>query len=395
MTAPLSIQQERETYVREDGTTFTRDDIFVKLSVVFRESMLAKLKGPKLSVYLCIALHCGNEDMESWPSIPTIEKETGYSHAATLKALKDLQTLQMIRVFHQFKENGACDSNIYQVGGYATMGGRSPSNPRVGQAVAEGGSAGDLKEESKEEETIEEEASQQPPAGAVLEQTPDTGEEVRLITPLEPETLPPAAEVGEVLALSLPGMHIVKNSTKGEVAEIIAEPEDTVIRCPLCETEHVWPSSKTKRRKAQSLMCHPGESKSRGGCGAYFIVRPPAHAVEQTVYAHPATKGMGEWTVTFDYPAAPPVTKRLPIDSDDTVRRLFSYWERDSEIVKSKLYWASTQPWMMHHGNKSPNTIEHVLAAVDKSRKNKEEKYIRGHSEVTPEDLVLHISEEL
>jgi len=66
--APLAIAEQKETYIREDGSTFTRSDIFVKLAVTFRDRMLAQLKGPPLSVYLCIALHCGGEEMASYPS---------------------------------------------------------------------------------------------------------------------------------------------------------------------------------------------------------------------------------------------------------------------------------------------------------------------------------------
>ena len=84
--APLAISEQRETYVREDGSTFTRSDIFVKLAVTFRDTMLAKLKGPPLSVYLCIALHCGNASMTAWPSLETIAIKTGYSKRAVITA---------------------------------------------------------------------------------------------------------------------------------------------------------------------------------------------------------------------------------------------------------------------------------------------------------------------
>jgi len=161
--APLSIQQEHETYVREDGSTFTRRDIFVKLSVVFRDRMLRKLKGPKLSVYLCIALHCGNEEMIAWPSIVTIEAETGYGHTAVIGAIQDLEAMELIEVEHRLKADGSADSNRYKVRGYATMGeGSSPSVPPVVHLVNGGSSPSVPKEESMEEE---EPSELFPPAG--------------------------------------------------------------------------------------------------------------------------------------------------------------------------------------------------------------------------------------
>lgn len=119
---PLSIQQERETYVREDGTTFTRDDIFVKLAVTFRENMLSALRGAKLSVYLCVALHCGGKEMESWPSVPTIAEETGYKERQVQYALRELEGMGLVEAEARRKEDGSRNSNRYKIHGYATMG---------------------------------------------------------------------------------------------------------------------------------------------------------------------------------------------------------------------------------------------------------------------------------
>ena len=157
---PLSIQQERETYIREDGSTFTRADIFVKLSVAFRDNMLQTLKGPKLSVYLCIALHCGNEDMIAWPSIVTIESETGYKHTAVIGALQALEKMNLIAVEHRLKPDGSADSNRYKVQGLVTMGGSTPSVPpkaaEVVHLVNWGSTPSVPKEESMKEEKKEE-----------------------------------------------------------------------------------------------------------------------------------------------------------------------------------------------------------------------------------------------
>lgn len=178
--AALSIQQEHETYVREDGTTFTRRDIFVKLSVAFRDRMLCKLKGPKLSVYLCIALHCSGEEMVSWPSIVTIEEETGYGHTAVIGAVKELEAMGLIEVEHRLKADGSADSNRYKVRGYATMGeGSSPSVPPVVHLVNGGSSPSGIEEESIEEEAREEAVFSEPaPAGGKSKERRSNGDSI-------------------------------------------------------------------------------------------------------------------------------------------------------------------------------------------------------------------------
>lgn len=123
--APLSIAEERATYVRSDGSTFTREDIYVKLYVTFRDEMLAALKGPPLSVYLCIALHCGKEGMTAYPSIATICEETGYSNRAVITAAQKLQGMGLIEAVGVHKSG----SHIYRVRGYASMGEQRPYEP--------------------------------------------------------------------------------------------------------------------------------------------------------------------------------------------------------------------------------------------------------------------------
>ena len=125
--APVSISESREVYLREDGSTFTRKDIFVKLDVTFRDRMLRVLKGPPLSVFLCIALHC-DASMTSFPSISAIENETGYSRPAVLEALEFLINSGLVERQHRQHENGDADSNRYTIRGYFTMGGKPVAN---------------------------------------------------------------------------------------------------------------------------------------------------------------------------------------------------------------------------------------------------------------------------
>lgn len=120
MSTPLSIAEERETYLRDDGTTFTREDVYVKLAVTFRDNMLRRLKGPKLSVFLCVALHC-NRDMNAWPSTKQIQDETGYSNRAVITAIDDLSKMGLLTK-RQVKNAGEYDNNRYEVQQFFTMG---------------------------------------------------------------------------------------------------------------------------------------------------------------------------------------------------------------------------------------------------------------------------------
>lgn len=152
--APISITEQHETFVRKDGSTYTRKDIFVKLYVTFRDAMLAQLKGPRLSVYLCIALHCG-EDMTSYPSFKTIGRESGYGRRAVISAVNDLVAMNLVERRGRWTEKGDPDSNLYTVKGYIGMGG-SASNALPGAPDAPGVvNGGAPKEEPIEEEPIE------------------------------------------------------------------------------------------------------------------------------------------------------------------------------------------------------------------------------------------------
>lgn len=117
----LGVTNQREHFVREDGSTYTRNDIFVKLSVTFRDRMLRKLKGAKLSVLLCISLHCG-EDMQAFPSLATIADETDYTEQSVRTAIKELEEAGLIEVVPRFQKNHGQTSNLYKVHGFITMG---------------------------------------------------------------------------------------------------------------------------------------------------------------------------------------------------------------------------------------------------------------------------------
>jgi DNA-binding transcriptional ArsR family regulator len=90
--------------------------VYVKLLVAFRRQALRKLKGAPLSVFICLALHVG-EDGYANPSIETIMQETGYGRATVCSALDVLYDLGLVERVKRYKQ-----SNKYYVRGYAWFG---------------------------------------------------------------------------------------------------------------------------------------------------------------------------------------------------------------------------------------------------------------------------------
>lgn len=220
--APLSIQQEREVYFREDGSTFTREDIFVKLAVTFRDNMLAKLKGPKLSVFLCIALHCG-EDMESWPSLSTIERETGYTRKAVVGAIKELETLGLLSVDRAERPQLTHTSNRYSIKSFFSMGNKEASILSTPGLVDSVHQASILS--TPEEETMKKKPEKKAAASAAV---PDK------------LTLDNYAEMGY--------------NVSGPI-KVVHYPEDEEFTCPnpMCAEQVVWAT--LNKRKATCPHC--------------------------------------------------------------------------------------------------------------------------------------------
>jgi len=129
-SAPVVISESRHVYLREDGTSFTRDDIYVKLAVTFRDSMLRRLKGVQLSVFLCVALHC-DTTMAAYPSLSTIVKETGYSRPHVIDALQRLEESNLIGVTHRSSKDGGSVTNRYHIKGFVTMGKKDTDNAEI------------------------------------------------------------------------------------------------------------------------------------------------------------------------------------------------------------------------------------------------------------------------
>ena len=64
------VHEETKAYDSLGGTRSEKRG-YLKISNAFRDNLLRELKGPRLSVLLCLALHAG-ADGEAWPSLTTI-----------------------------------------------------------------------------------------------------------------------------------------------------------------------------------------------------------------------------------------------------------------------------------------------------------------------------------
>ena len=104
-----------EYYITDTGEQFTRPDVHIRLSAKFRDQQLAQLKGAPLSVFLCLALHIGQEG-RSYPSISLICRETGYNKDTVFQALNKLEFMGYIaRRQKTDPETKRFKSNVYQL----------------------------------------------------------------------------------------------------------------------------------------------------------------------------------------------------------------------------------------------------------------------------------------
>ena len=111
----IGIFKGLEPLVFDDGRQEVKKEFYIKLYGKFRDGHLKQLKGPALSVFLCIALH-SDERGYSFPSVPLISKETGYKRDAIYKALDYLESMKFIvRVKRRDKKSQKLLSNLYRV----------------------------------------------------------------------------------------------------------------------------------------------------------------------------------------------------------------------------------------------------------------------------------------
>ena len=108
--------------VREErgagATSLVWTDFYIKFKVAFRKKALRALKGAKLSVFLCLALHVDRHRVAK-PGIESIMRETGYSRGVVCSALDELETLGLVT-----KLSSRRGTDQYQLKGYAWFGTR-------------------------------------------------------------------------------------------------------------------------------------------------------------------------------------------------------------------------------------------------------------------------------
>jgi len=100
-----------------EGVDLVWTDFYIKLKVAFRKRALRKLKGARLSVFLCLALHVDRDGIAKPGGIEAIMHETGYSRGAVCSALEELASAGLIRRLRQHR-----GADQYRVLGYAWFG---------------------------------------------------------------------------------------------------------------------------------------------------------------------------------------------------------------------------------------------------------------------------------
>jgi len=98
LTSPeptITIHRGDDFYISDTGTQERCKSVYLKLSVRFREKQLYHLKGPLLSVFICLALHI-QENGTCFPSVSLISHETGYNRDTVFKSLKKLELMGYI-----------------------------------------------------------------------------------------------------------------------------------------------------------------------------------------------------------------------------------------------------------------------------------------------------------
>jgi hypothetical protein len=111
----IGIFKGLEPIVYDNGQQEVKREFYIKLYGKFRENHLEQLKGPPISIFLCIALH-SDEKGYSYPSVKLMTKETGYKPDAIYKALHYLESMKFIVRIHR-KENKTKKlmSNLYRI----------------------------------------------------------------------------------------------------------------------------------------------------------------------------------------------------------------------------------------------------------------------------------------
>ena len=120
----IAIVQESGIDYRLGASPLPWTEVYIKFKVAFRQRALRELKGSKLSVFICLALHMDSGGYAE-PSIDTICEETGYEREAVCNAITDLGNLGLVEKHRRRRR-----TSRYQVKGYAWFG-KGPSQPAL------------------------------------------------------------------------------------------------------------------------------------------------------------------------------------------------------------------------------------------------------------------------
>jgi hypothetical protein len=95
------------------------NDYYIKLKTSFRKEALRRLKGVKLAVFLCLALHM-DRDGVSAPGVERLMWETGYARSTVCSALEELcsPSLHLIEKLPAHRRA----TNRYRLRGYVWFG---------------------------------------------------------------------------------------------------------------------------------------------------------------------------------------------------------------------------------------------------------------------------------
>ena len=116
-----AVQEERVT-VHGDGSALVWNDFYIKFKLAFRKRALAQLKGARLSIFICLALHVDRYGISA-PGLERIMQETGYTSRSTVcSALEDLARLRLVEKL----DPDRWGKTRYRVLGYAWFG-RDPA----------------------------------------------------------------------------------------------------------------------------------------------------------------------------------------------------------------------------------------------------------------------------
>ncbi len=111
----ITIHRGEDFYITDTGGQEREKRTYVKFSVKFREGQLGQLKGPTLSVFICLALHI-EEDGSCFPSVSFISKETGFNRDTVFNALSKLEFMGYIaRRQKTDPKTRKFKSNVYQL----------------------------------------------------------------------------------------------------------------------------------------------------------------------------------------------------------------------------------------------------------------------------------------